>query len=50
VAAGRVEDLAGGVAIAAATLDTGAAAALLDRLRREKVAGDHARAAGEEPA
>jgi anthranilate phosphoribosyltransferase len=50
VAAGRVEGLAGGAALAAATLEGGAAAALLDRLRREKLAADRARAAGEVPA
>jgi anthranilate phosphoribosyltransferase len=45
VAAGRAPDLAGGVALAAATIDEGSARALLARLRAEKVSADRARAA-----
>ncbi len=45
VAAGRVAGLAGGIALAAATLDAGASAALLARLRAEKLVADRARAA-----
>ena len=45
VAAGRAVDLADGITIAAATIDDGAATALLTRLRAEKVAADRARAA-----
>jgi anthranilate phosphoribosyltransferase len=47
VAAGRTEDLAAGVALAAATIDAGSAAALLARLRAEKAAADVVRAAAE---
>jgi len=45
VAAGRAPDLAGGVALAAATIDAGSARALLAGLRAEKAAADRARAA-----
>jgi anthranilate phosphoribosyltransferase len=45
VAAGRAPDLAGGVALAAATIDAGSARALLARLRAEKAAADRAHAA-----
>jgi anthranilate phosphoribosyltransferase len=48
VAAGRVPGLTEGVALAAATLDAGAGAALLARLREEKAAADRARAAAPE--
>ena len=48
VAAGRSTDLAAGVALAAATLDGGAASRLLARLRAEKAAADRARAAAPE--
>jgi anthranilate phosphoribosyltransferase len=48
VAAGRVPDLAAGVAHAAATIDEGRAADLLARLRDEKTAADRARAAAPE--
>ncbi len=43
VVAGRAPDLADGVALAAATIDAGAAAGLLARLRDEKLAADLAR-------
>ncbi len=45
VAADRAPDLGSGVALAAATIDDGSAAALLGRLRDEKLAADAARAA-----
>ncbi|HYN49059.1 MAG TPA: anthranilate phosphoribosyltransferase [Candidatus Nanopelagicales bacterium] len=48
VAAGRVPGLEAGVALAAATIDDGAATALLARLRAEKAATDAARAASPE--
>ncbi len=48
VAAGRVDDLAAGVALAAATIDDGTATALLVRLRAEKAAHDLVRAASSE--
>ncbi len=44
VAAGRVEDLAAGIAEAAGILDSGAAARLLERLRAERLAADGAQA------
>jgi anthranilate phosphoribosyltransferase len=43
--AGRAEDLTAGVALAAEVIDTGAARALLARLRAEKAAADAAPAA-----
>jgi anthranilate phosphoribosyltransferase len=42
--AGRVETLADGIPLAAATIDSGAATALLARLRAAKSARDEARA------
>jgi len=45
VAAGRAQDLAAGVDLAAATLDSGTPAALLSRLRAAKLAADASRAA-----
>jgi anthranilate phosphoribosyltransferase len=45
LAAGRAPDIAQGVALAAATIDRGAVAALLARLRAEKVAADRTRPA-----
>jgi anthranilate phosphoribosyltransferase len=47
MAAGRVADLRAGVALAAATIDSGAPAALLGRLRAAKSAHDAAMAAAE---
>jgi anthranilate phosphoribosyltransferase len=47
-AAGRADSLAAGVELAAATVDAGAAATLVARLREEKVAVDMARAAAVE--
>jgi anthranilate phosphoribosyltransferase len=48
VAAGRAAGLAEGVALAAATIDAGAGAALLARLREEKAAADRAPASAPE--
>jgi anthranilate phosphoribosyltransferase len=45
VAAGRVDGLAAGVLLAAATLDGGSATRLLARLRAEKAELDRTRAA-----
>ncbi len=50
VAAGRAGTLQDGIALAAATIETGAAAALLARLRAERVAAAAAREATEVPA
>jgi anthranilate phosphoribosyltransferase len=50
IAAGRVTELADGVALAAATLDRGAAASLLERLRSSKRAADALRAPAAEGA
>jgi len=47
VAAGRAKELVEGVVLAATTIDGGAAAALLTRLRDEKAAVEQARAASE---
>jgi anthranilate phosphoribosyltransferase len=47
VAAGRATDLGAGVALAAATIDAGAVAALLARLRDEKAAADREKAAAD---
>lgn len=48
VAAGRATGLVEGVALAAATIDAGAAAVFLARLREEKAAADRARAGAPE--
>ncbi len=47
VAAGRSDELGDGVALAAATIDGGAAGALLARLREESAAADRARVAAD---
>jgi anthranilate phosphoribosyltransferase len=46
VVAGRAADIADGIELARATIDTGAAAGLLERLRAEKRAVDAARETG----
>ena len=50
VAAGRVEDLAGGLAAGAEAISAGRASDLLGRLRAERTKADAARAAAEAPA